>query len=451
MHPTAAPRPPAELPPGSAAPSMRRRYLGLVALRWLPVGLALPVTVLVVTQRGISLGQFGLASAAQGLVVLVLQLPTGGLADAVGRRPVLVAATVLDLVALGVFLRADSVGLLLATSVTKGVSRALDSGPLDSWFVDAELAADPGGNFETTLAHGAAVLSGAIATGAMVSGGLVALGGLGPVRGLATPIAVAIAVDAVAVVALSRWMVEPRPGERGEPCPAAAVDRSATHPRRCGARAAAGEVAGRVRQAARMVAASPVLLALAGVEALWSFGMPAFEVLLAPRLSHLVGQPDQAAAILGPVTSGAWSASALAAAAVPFVVRRVGAPVGAAALRVAQGATVAAMALAAGPIGLVAAFTATYAIHGAANPVHQGLVHRQVRGDDRVTVVSVNSMAGMSAGALGGIALGWLADRAGIPLAMATGAAALAAAAPLYLVGHPRPSGARGAVPRAEA
>ena len=35
----------------------------------------------------------GVAAAAQGLVVLCLELPTGGLADAVGRRPVLLGAT----------------------------------------------------------------------------------------------------------------------------------------------------------------------------------------------------------------------------------------------------------------------------------------------------------------------------------------------------------------------
>jgi len=41
--------------------------------------------------RGLTLAQVGMVSATQSIVVLLLELPTGGLADAVGRRPVLAA------------------------------------------------------------------------------------------------------------------------------------------------------------------------------------------------------------------------------------------------------------------------------------------------------------------------------------------------------------------------
>jgi hypothetical protein len=51
-------------------------------------------------------------------------------------------------------------------------------------------------------------------------------------------------------------------------------------------------------------------------------------------------------------------------------------------------------------------------------------------------VLSVNSMVALSSGAIGGIVLGWMADTAGVPVAMIAGAVALAAAAPLYVPAH---------------
>jgi hypothetical protein len=60
------------------AGTARRRYLLLTALRWLPVGLMMPIFVLVPLGRGLTLTEIGVVFAAQGLVVLALELPTGG-------------------------------------------------------------------------------------------------------------------------------------------------------------------------------------------------------------------------------------------------------------------------------------------------------------------------------------------------------------------------------------
>ena len=61
-----------------------RRYHLLLVLRFVPIGLAITVFVLLMQDRGLSLAQIGLATAAQGLVMLFLELPSGGLADALG-------------------------------------------------------------------------------------------------------------------------------------------------------------------------------------------------------------------------------------------------------------------------------------------------------------------------------------------------------------------------------
>jgi hypothetical protein len=176
-----------------------------------------------------------------------------------------------------------------------------------------------------------------------------------------------------------------------------------------------------------------VLLGLILVEASWGFAMVTFESLFPIRLSELVGGTDQAAAIMGPVGSAAWFASAAGAAGIIVVSRRIGVARSAALLRVVQGATVVAMGLIAGIVGVVVAYLACYTAHGASNPMHTTLLHRQVDGPHRTTVLSMNSMVGQPAGALGGIVLAALADATSVSTAMVIGGIILAVAAPLYL------------------
>ncbi|MFY1694394.1 MULTISPECIES: MFS transporter [unclassified Solwaraspora] len=416
---------------GLTVRQIHRRYLVLHSLRWAPTGLLIPVTVLLMLERGLALPQIGLVVAAQGFAVLLLELPTGGLADAIGRKPVLIGAALANLASLTLLVIADSFGVFVAALLLQGVYRALESGPLESWYVDATLAADPDARYEDGLGHGGVVAGLTIAAGALTSGVLVAIGPVGPVSALTGPVVVAGALQVVGLLGLAMLLVEVRPA------------------------AGASTLGASVRQvpavvlgALRLLRRSRILLALIAVELFWGFGMISFETLMPVRLAEVAGDADRAAALLGPVGAVAWLASAGGAALVPALSRRLGAPVTAAAFRILQGATVVAMALLAGPVGVIAAYLACYAVHGASNPVHLGLLHRQVDGPHRTSVVSLNSMVAQPAGALGGVVLLGVAGAASVSLAMLVGAAVLAAAAPLYLVARrPRPVPDPGARP----
>jgi MFS family permease len=407
---------------GLAARQVHRRYLILHAMRWLPTGLLIPVTVLLMLERGLALPQIGLVVAAQGLAVLLLELPTGGLADAIGRKPVLIGAALANLASLSLLVMADSFGMFVAALLLQGVYRALESGPLESWYVDATLAADPDARYEDGLSHGGVVAGLAIAAGALASGALVALGPVGSVSALTGPVVVAGLLQVVGLAGLALLLVEVR---------------SATGVATIGA--SVRQVPSVVLGALGLLRRSRILLALISVELFWGFGMISFETLMPVRLAEVAGGADRAAALLGPVGAVAWLASAGGAALVPVLSRRLGAPVTAAALRVLQGATVVGMALLAGPVGVIAAYLACYAIHGASNPVHLGLLHRQVDGRHRTSVVSLNSMVAQPAGALGGVVLLGVAGVSSVGVAMLVGAVVLAAAAPLYLVARRGP------------
>ena len=395
---------------------LRGRFLALITLRWLPVGLLMPIFVLVPLSRGLSLTEIGVVFAAQGLVVLALELPTGGLSDALGRRPVLLIASAVAIVSMALFTVADSAAMFIAAMVLQGVYRALDSGPLEAWFVDGTLATDPNAHIEHDLGRGSAAVSIAIAVGTLASGGLVALHPIATIDPLLLPLIVALALHIVQPFAIGALMVE-------EPRPLHAEAIAAS----------LRSVPSIIGQGLGLLRSSRVLLALILVEAFWGFAMVTFESLFPIRVSELVGGTDAAAAIMGPVGSAAWFASAAGAAGIVLASRRIGVARSAALLRVVQGATIVAMGLIAGVIGVVVAYLACYTAHGASNPMHTTLLHRQVDGPHRTTVLSMNSMVGQPAAALGGIVLAALADGTSVATAMIVGGVICAAAAPLYI------------------
>jgi MFS transporter, DHA1 family, tetracycline resistance protein len=395
----------------------RRRFLLLHGIRWLPVGLLIPVLVLLPLERGLTLAQYGSVAAVQGIVVMLLELPTGGLSDAIGRRPVLLLAGIVDLASLAILTVADSVFLFAVVYLLQGVYRALDSGPLESWYVDRALAADECADIESGLSRGGVVAGVAIAGGALLGGGLVALGPIGGISALTVPVLASLGWQVLSLLSVTTLMTEHRPG-RGPAALIASVR---------GVPAAIGGAIGLLRR-------SRVIVALVAVEAFWGFGMVCFEGLTPVRLSEVVGNADQASALMGPAGSAAWLASAVGAAAVPLLAKRIGAGRTGAVLRVLQGLAVVGMALLAGPAGVLTAYLLCYTVHGAANPVHSGLLHRQVEGPYRASLISLNSMVSQPAGAIGLVALTALATGVSVSAALLVGAVVLAAAAPLYLV-----------------
>ncbi|GIE82760.1 hypothetical protein Aph02nite_87100 [Actinoplanes philippinensis] len=405
-----------------SAAQVRARYVTLLSLRWAPVGLLIPVLVLLPLERGISLLQIGSAVAVQGFVVLLLELPTGGLADALGRRPVLLVAGAVNLVALSLFAVAGTFWLLAASYLLQGVYRALDSGPLQSWFVDRSLAADPGADIESGLSRGEVACSLAIGGAALASGGLVwlgpvGLGSLGQVSALTVPVLVALALSLLSTVAVALIMAEDRPA-RGKAALGASL------------RGVPVAIGGALALARR----SRVVQALIAVEFLWSFGMVTFEKLMPVRLSEVTAA---AGPLIGPVNAIAWAASAAGAALVPLLVRSAGARWAGFTLCLAQGVMIVGMGLFAGPAGVIGAFLLCYAVHGAANPVHSGLLHRQATGEYRTSLLSLNSMVAAPGFSIGAIVLTAVAVRTSTTTAIVAGAVVLAAAAPLYLVKSP--------------
>lgn len=401
-------------PLGEAA--ARRRFLVLTAFRWLPPGLLAPIFVLLPLDRGLTLSQLGVAAAVQGFVVFALELPTGALADTMGRRRVLLTSMVVNCVAIGLLLLADSFTGFVVFFLLEGIYRALDSGPLEAWYVDTARAANPHTPIEKAMSAQGTVLALSVALGATGSGALVALDPVPAVNALVLPVVVALTVAVAGLVVAAGLMTEPTPHTR-----ARQVARSFLEtPRTIGA-------------GFSLLRGSRVLRALVAVELFWGFGMVTFESLMPVRLAEVVGGREAAAAITGPASTAAWIASAVGAATLPWLARSLGVPLAAALMRILQGLTVVGMGLFAGIPGILGAYLVCFAIHGASNAAHNTLLHQQATEKVRATVLSLNSMVSQPAASLGMIALTALAEATSISVAMYAGALVLAAAAPLYL------------------
>jgi hypothetical protein len=379
-----------------SAGSARRRLLLLTTTRWLPVGLAFGLTTLLPLERGLGLSEVAVMLSVQGFVVLALELPTGGLADAVGRRPLLVVAAAVAVVSGALFLLAASLPAFAVAMLLQGVFRALDSGPLEAWYVDTAQADDPGVPVERALSQAGSVLGVAIAGGALITGGLVAWHPFSGSSALALPFLLATTLYAVHAGLVAVLVREPAVTDRGRGL------RSAL--------ASAREAPRVVLSGLRTVRSAPVLRSLVLVEVFWSVAMIAFETLNPVRLAELVGGEDRAAALYGPASAAAWALFAGGSALAGLVSRRIGVAWTALAARVLNGAFVVAMGLVAGPVGLVMAYWLAYLTHGGAAPVHSTLLHRQAERTNRVTVLSVNSMVSGGVYSLGLLALGPLAE-----------------------------------------
>ncbi|AXT85538.1 MFS transporter [Aeromicrobium sp. A1-2] len=407
--------------------SLRARFWLISGLRWLPTGLIIPVMALLPLGRGLTVAEYGSVIAVQGIVVLCLELPTGGFADAVGRRPVFIASALFALASYLVYSFAQTPWAFAVATALSGVFRALDSGPLSSWFVDRvhedPAVLDRAGTVVRGLSGYASVVGASIATGAVLSALLVAWAPLGRTNALVLPYWIAAGLVVMQVLAALVLMDEDRSKRV-----AGLVSSVRATPRV-------------VLEGVRLLARSRVLRALVAVELFWGFGMVAFESFMPIRLSELVSDRDLAAAIMGPVTAAAWGVSALGAAMVPWLLRRWSMVAVSVALRIVQGGTVVGMGLAAGPVGLIAGLFATYAVHSAAGAIYETLLHEQVGSQNRATVLSLASMAMQPAGSVGAVALGAIATGASTGLAIVVGGVALALAAPLFLV-RPTSSGA---------
>lgn len=424
---------------------LARAYHRSLALRWLATVLALPVLVPLLLARGLDLTQVALVMATFAAVTAALEVPTGGVADAFGRVRMTLVADASTLASGLAFMLAPGLPGLLAAAALGGAARALGSGTLEAWYVDARRERDPGGDLQAPLAR-AGVVQSLVLAGAMLAGGALPL--LAPLLGIAAAGDVR-ALQITFAVSASVWLVSLAVTAR---LPEA---RAASPEARLSARRAArpDRVA---RTALRAVRRDPALALLVALGAALGAVVMSVETFLPAELRSRWG-PEGVSLVLGVVMAGAFAATAAGQAlAVRLATTATRLPLA----RAAQGAvliTVGAGLVALDPTGTVQSATGivpdtaapaaasivvglaaagawlAYFGLGLANPALAAAFHARVARGERATMLSLRSLAAYAGGVAATLSLGAVAEASGLSLVwlvvacVAAGAASTAA------------------------
>ena len=408
-----------------------RVFLLCHALRWLPTGFVLPIMALVPTERGLGLPTVGLMFAAYGVTTAVLELPTGGLADAVGRRPVLLIATVAEAGLLLALAFGTTAWQFLAGGVLGGVGRALFSGPLESWYVDTVRAVDPEASLRPGLSAAGFVEGLALATGALLSALLPTIGAGLPVDGVLSQLTLPVYGGLLAVVAsfvaVLTLLHEPM------------------RPQRRSFRSELRNVPTVVSDGLRLAANTRDLRLLFSAFVVTAVAQFSVEVLWQPHFSALLGNTSRATQTFGYVIVAMSLAAALGA----WLTNRLP---GARHATLIAGSAAALSAAVLGGLALAGTFTAAviafvgfYMVCATRIVAENELLHEHVPASSRATMVSAQSLSQQTGGVIASVGLTRVAATAGIPLAWGIGAAVLLTAAALLLLVHPHPQPDHGA------
>ncbi len=134
------------------------------------MGLTVAVVALALTDRGMDLLQISLLFGVYSLTTMAMELPFGGLADNIGRKPVFLGAVVASVISLVLFLSTRDFYVLALSFAFIGFGRALRSGTLDAWFVETFKAAAPNVDVQPALAKAQWANAMGLAVGAVLGG-----------------------------------------------------------------------------------------------------------------------------------------------------------------------------------------------------------------------------------------------------------------------------------------
>ncbi|MDF1521957.1 MAG: hypothetical protein P1P87_03950 [Trueperaceae bacterium] len=391
---------------------LARAYHRSIALRWWATVLAMPVMVPLILERGLDLAQLGLIIATYAAVTAVAEVPTGGLADTFGRVRITVVADVLAVASRVLFVAAPDLTGFLAAAALGGFARALGSGALEAWYVDARRRHAPMGDLQAPLARAGTVTALAIGSGSLI-GGFVPLAGpwlgLGAATG-APALALGFAASAVFGLAALGATIGLRDADAGP-----LGGRAAARPDRV------------FRGAWSALRAAPMLAALAAGDGLTGGLVLGYEMLFPTELAARWG--DAVTPVLGFAFAGAFAASAVGQ-------TLGGRARGGAARTAARGYGLVALATAGlvpvvpGPWGVAAAIAAFWAAYGAlgyTGPALGKTFHDRAPSERRAVLLSVQSLASYVGGVVASLALGAVATTWGTDAAWATVAVAATA------------------------
>ena len=385
-------------------------YFTLAGLYTLSAALIWGVNTLFLLDSGLSFFEVFVANAAFSAGMVAFEIPTGVIADTLGRRvSFLLSVAVLGVTTLmyvGLAQVGAGVVAFALVSIGMGLGFTFYSGAMEAWLVDALSATGYAGLLDRVFARGQQI------TGAAMLAGTVGGGLLGQID-LSLPYlvrsALLAAVFVVAYVVMHDVGFVPRRVTAGE------LPREVVRNARAGVEFGWRQRSLRLLMLAGLVqgaflmwgfyASQPYLLELLGSDAIWIAGLVAAGVACATIVGNQVVRV--ASRLCGRRTTLLLVAGAVEAAAA-----------------VAMGLTHSFWVALAGLLLVMGAM-------GVTSPVRSAYLHQVVSSEQRATVVSFDSMVDNVGGIGGQLGLGALGEARGAGAAFVAGGLVTAAALPI--------------------
>jgi MFS family permease len=399
----------------AGTPTTERRvlagYYTLAGLYTLSAAAIWGVNTLFLLDAGLDFFEVFAANAAFSAGMVVFEVPTGVVADTLGRRVsfLLSVAVLCATTLLYVALARVEAGLLAfaLVSLAMGLGFTFYSGAMEAWLVDALAATGSTGALDAIFARGQQVTGAAMLVGT-VGGGL--LGQLDLALPYLVRSGLLVAVFAIAFVVMHDVGFQPR------------RVRAADIPAEVARQARAGVAFGWRQQQLRLLmlasvvqvgffawafyASQPYLLDLLASDAVWVSGFVAAGIALSAiagnQLVHLLSQ-----------RCGRRTTMLLGAA-------------------IVQTAAAVAVGVASSFWVALAALLVVTAGAGVTSPVRQAFLHQLVPSERRATVVSFDSMVSNAGGLTNQVGLGALGDARSVGSAFVAGGLATALAIPMF-------------------
>jgi MFS family permease len=407
-----------------SAKDIQRIYHLVISLFWLATALPISLLVLFAQARGLDLFQVGIVMGLYSLTIVVLEVPTGGLADTIGRKRVALLAYSTILLSGLVLLGAFSFPIFLFGFMLNGVGRALSSGALDAWFVDALKAADPDFDLQPAFAKvgtysllslGVGTLGGSLIPGLFKN---LPADGTAVFTPLSMPIAIAGIVFLLLLLAVIFLVKEERPS-------------TSSFSLLAGVR----EIPNMIKTAVSLTRKNNILLFLLGVTSVSGFVLVSLESFWQPHFDNLFGGSEGNTVWFGVIMGGNFLVGMLGNMIVTPVSKALGKRYGlvAAIFQGLRGIILIGLALQSNLPVAILLFWLVYLNMGAVNSPHSTLLNEQIPSGQRSSMLSIESLASYLGGAIGGVFLGYIAKQISISAAWLISGGALVLSLFLYL------------------
>lgn len=403
---------------------IERIYYVSLLLFWLAISLPLALFILLIQARGMSLFQIGLIMGFYSLTVVLLEIPTGGLADAVGRKRIAILAYSFLLLGGVIFLGAFSFPVILLAFILKGVGRALSSGALDAWFIDSLQAIDPEIELQPVLAKANTFTLLALGVGTLGGSALPGFFQYLPAEGTAifTPLSIPYLVSIFIFPMLLALVIF-------------GVKETSPSGRASGWQQGVRQMPAMLKTAFSLSRKNPIILLLMGATFASGLALAGLESFWQPHFAGLLNGKIENTLFFGVVMGGNFlvgMAGNMLATPLSRLLKKQYALV-CAIFQGIRGLMLIVLALqSTAPIAMLL-FWLVYLNMGVVNSPHSTLLNKQVPAEHRSSMLSIESLASYLGGFIGGAGLGFVADRTSISASWIIAGVLLVVSLILYL------------------